>query len=158
MSIPGMAGMLGHIRSGKLRALAVTSARRAPQLIDVPTVTEAGVPGYEAYVWMGLLARGRPTPVVSLYRPRDALIAVRPVPNRSYAPARRIDQSFQFGTLLIAAKSRANGSQTVAAEDCAGSDQQQANSDSHLFSFRGLLDDSARDAWYPSWRRRKHVS
>ena len=56
MSIPGMAGMLGHINAGKLRALAVTGAQRAPQLPDVPTVAEAGVPGYVAYVWMGLLA------------------------------------------------------------------------------------------------------
>ena len=56
LSIPGMAGMLGHIHAGKLRALAVTSAKRAPQLPDVPTVAEAGVPGYVAYVWMGLLA------------------------------------------------------------------------------------------------------
>jgi tripartite-type tricarboxylate transporter receptor subunit TctC len=65
MSMPGMAGMLGHIRSGKLRALAVTGAQRAPQLPDVPTVAEAGVPGYEAYVWMGLLApKGTPAPII----------------------------------------------------------------------------------------------
>jgi tripartite-type tricarboxylate transporter receptor subunit TctC len=56
LSIPGMAGMLGHIQAGKLRALAVTGSVRAPQLPDVPTVAEAGVTGYVAYVWMGLLA------------------------------------------------------------------------------------------------------
>ena len=65
MAIPGTAGMVGYIRSGKLRALAVTGARRSPQLPDVPTATESGVPGYEAYVWMGLLApKGTPAPIV----------------------------------------------------------------------------------------------
>ncbi len=65
VAIPGMAGMLGHIKSGRLRALAVTGATRAPQLPDVPTMSEAGVPGYEAYVWMGLLApRGTPPAVI----------------------------------------------------------------------------------------------
>ena len=75
MSMPGMAGMLGHIRSGKLRALAVTGATRAPQLPDVPTVAEAGVPGYEAYVWMGLLAP-KATPVAVIDRIHRELLAV----------------------------------------------------------------------------------
>jgi len=65
VSIPGTAGMVGHIKAGKLRALAVTGAKRSPQLSDVPTVMESGVPGYEAYVWMGLLApKGTPAPVI----------------------------------------------------------------------------------------------
>jgi tripartite-type tricarboxylate transporter receptor subunit TctC len=65
MSIPGTAGMVGHITAGKLRALAVTGAGRSPLLPDVPTVMESGVPDYEAYVWMGLLApKGTPPPVV----------------------------------------------------------------------------------------------
>ena len=65
MAIPGTAGMVGHIKAGRLRALAVTGATRSPQLPDVPTVMESGVPGYEAYVWMGLLApRGTPPAIV----------------------------------------------------------------------------------------------
>lgn len=65
LAIPGTAGMVGHIRAGKLRALAVTGARRSALLPDVPTVAEAGVPGYEAYVWMGLLApKGTPPAVI----------------------------------------------------------------------------------------------
>jgi tripartite-type tricarboxylate transporter receptor subunit TctC len=65
MAIPGTAGMVGHIKAGKLRALAVTGAKRSPQLPDVPTVMESGVPDYEAYVWMGLLApKGTPSAIV----------------------------------------------------------------------------------------------
>jgi tripartite-type tricarboxylate transporter receptor subunit TctC len=65
VSIPGTAGMVGHIKAGKLRALAVTGATRSPQLPDVPTLIECGVPGFEAYVWMGLLApKGTPAPII----------------------------------------------------------------------------------------------
>ena len=75
VSIPGLAGMLGHIRAGKLRALAVTGIHRAPQLPDVPTVAESGVPGYEAYVWMGLLApKGTPPAIIDQLH--DAVVQV----------------------------------------------------------------------------------
>lgn len=45
---------LPHIKAGKLRALGTTGARRDPALTDVPTIAEAGVPGYESGVWFGL--------------------------------------------------------------------------------------------------------
>ncbi len=65
VSIPGMAGMMGHIRGGKLRPLAVTGTRRSPQLPDVPTLDESGLKGYSAYVWMGLLApKGTPPAII----------------------------------------------------------------------------------------------
>src|SRR5438034_5972010 len=47
---------LPQIKAGRLRALAVTSATRAPALPDVPTVAEAGLPGFEASSWFGVLA------------------------------------------------------------------------------------------------------
>lgn len=56
VGFPGIAGMLPHIKSGKLRALGVTSARRSPELPDVPTIAEAGVKGYEMVAWFGIAA------------------------------------------------------------------------------------------------------
>jgi tripartite-type tricarboxylate transporter receptor subunit TctC len=54
-----------HARSGKVRALAVTGARRSPAFPDLPTVAEAGVPGYEAGTWSGVIApAGVPRPIV----------------------------------------------------------------------------------------------
>ncbi len=47
---------IGHIRSGKLRALAITTATRYPALPDLPTMQEAGVAGYEASAWFGIVA------------------------------------------------------------------------------------------------------
>ena len=45
-----------HIRSGKLRALGITSAERSPVAPDIPTIAESGLPGFEVDVWFGLLA------------------------------------------------------------------------------------------------------
>jgi tripartite-type tricarboxylate transporter receptor subunit TctC len=62
----GIPTVLPHIRSGKLRALAVTGKHRSPELPGVPTVDEAGVPGYELSPWYGLLApAGTPRAVVA---------------------------------------------------------------------------------------------
>jgi tripartite-type tricarboxylate transporter receptor subunit TctC len=81
VAIPGTAGMVGHIKAGKLRALAVTGAHRSPQLPDVPTLQELGVKGYEAYVWMGLLApKGTPSAIVDrLYREVGEVLATQEV-------------------------------------------------------------------------------
>ena len=60
-----MAGLIPHIRGGSLRALAVGSLERSKALPEVPTVAEAGVPGYEAVSWIGMVApAGLPTPVM----------------------------------------------------------------------------------------------
>ena len=47
--------MIQHVKSGRMRGLAVTSLQRAPLAPDLPTVIEAGIPGYEADAWQGLL-------------------------------------------------------------------------------------------------------
>ena len=56
VGFPGIAGLLPHIKSGKLRALGVTSAKRSPELPDVPTIAEAGIKGYEMVAWFGIAA------------------------------------------------------------------------------------------------------
>jgi tripartite-type tricarboxylate transporter receptor subunit TctC len=61
-----IAPALAHIKQGKLRALAVTSAKRSPVLPDVPTIAESGVPGYELVIWHGLmLPAGTPKDIVT---------------------------------------------------------------------------------------------
>jgi tripartite-type tricarboxylate transporter receptor subunit TctC len=58
--------LLPHIKSGKLRALAVTDTRRSPLFADVPTTAEAGVPGLEARAWYGIFApAGTPAAVIA---------------------------------------------------------------------------------------------
>lgn len=67
--------VMQHIKSGRLRLLGVSSAKRSPQLPDVPTISEAGVPGYESITWFGLLAPAKtPSPIVT--RLHEALVKV----------------------------------------------------------------------------------
>ena len=65
-SFAGVPNALTQVPAGRLRALAVTTAKRIPQVPDVPTLQEAGVPGYEASVWLALLApAGTPRDIVN---------------------------------------------------------------------------------------------
>lgn len=66
MTFGDSAAVIAQIRAGKLRALAVTTGKRIASLPEVPTVDEAGVPGYEILLWSGLFApAGTPAPVVA---------------------------------------------------------------------------------------------
>jgi tripartite-type tricarboxylate transporter receptor subunit TctC len=57
--------VLPHVQSGRLKAIAVTSAKRAATVPDVPTLAEAGVPGYEATSWNGIFAPAKtPRPII----------------------------------------------------------------------------------------------
>ena len=57
--------VFSHVKGGRLRALAVTTAKRAPSAPDIPTIAESGVPGYEMSQWYGLLApAGMPAPIM----------------------------------------------------------------------------------------------
>lgn len=65
-SFAGVPNALAQVPQGRLKALAVTTSKRIPQLPDVPTLQEAGVPGYEASVWLALLApAGTPREIVT---------------------------------------------------------------------------------------------
>ena len=65
LALDNLPSSLGHIKGGRLRALAVTGAQRSPALPDVPTVREAGYPAMETVAWFGLQAPARtPRPVV----------------------------------------------------------------------------------------------
>jgi tripartite-type tricarboxylate transporter receptor subunit TctC len=79
------------VQAGKARALAVTGARRAEALPDVPTVAEAGVPGYVASNWYGLLAPAK-TPKVAIQRFNKDVVAALNAPEvRQQLKERGID-------------------------------------------------------------------
>ena len=75
MNLGSLVQLLPHVRSGKLRALGIGGAKRSSALPDVPTIAEAGVPGYEANNWWGILApAGTPAPVLARLREEIAAI------------------------------------------------------------------------------------
>jgi len=64
-SFAGIPNVLPRVKAGRLRALAVSTPRRSPDLPEVPTVAEAGVPGYQATLWLNLAApAGTPADIV----------------------------------------------------------------------------------------------
>ena len=102
--------ILPHVKAGKLRALAVSSARRMPLLPDLPTIAEAGVPGYQSSSWYGILApAGTPPDVVA--RLNAALVKIVAEPDVKQALAQEgaepVGNSPQaFGAFIQAEKQR----------------------------------------------------
>ena len=82
-----MPAVLPHAKSGKVRPLAVGTAKRSPSLPDVPTVAESGYKGYDASLWLGFIApRGTPKPIVD--RLHAELVAIANAPDTKEILAR----------------------------------------------------------------------
>ena len=106
---------VGAVKSGQVRALGVSSATRHPALPDVPTIAEAGVPGFEVITWYGVCApRGVPAPILDklnadmmaamateAYRRRCAEQGILPAPMTRAAYAQFIEAQAQKWTPLI---------------------------------------------------------
>ncbi|MCE7876462.1 MAG: tripartite tricarboxylate transporter substrate binding protein [Betaproteobacteria bacterium PRO3] len=74
-----VASGLPHVRSGKLRGLAVTSPKRSPALPDVPTVAESGFPGFDATGWLGIFVpNGTPPAVIARLQAEIAKVMQKP--------------------------------------------------------------------------------
>jgi tripartite-type tricarboxylate transporter receptor subunit TctC len=95
-----------QIKAGKLKGLAITSARRSDLLPDLPTVSEAGVPGYEADLWLGLVApAGTPAAIIGKLHEETVKILQRPEVRANFiqqGTAPIGSTPAQFGTFLRA--------------------------------------------------------
>ena len=79
-SFQNINAVIPHVKTGKLRALAVTSTARSPQLPDVPTLAEAGVKGVDVYSWQGVAApKGLPADIRA--RLHGAIVAALNAPD-----------------------------------------------------------------------------
>lgn len=78
--------MVEQVKAGKVKAVAVTGKARSPILPDVPTASEAGVPGYEATIWLGIMApRGTPAAIVNRLNAEISRITANPELRRQWA-------------------------------------------------------------------------
>jgi len=77
--LTNMASVLPHMKSGRIKALGVSSAKRSPLAPEVPTIAEAGVPGFEYMTWYGMLVpAGTPRPIVERIQADTAKIIQAP--------------------------------------------------------------------------------
>jgi tripartite-type tricarboxylate transporter receptor subunit TctC len=88
VSFAGVPNVLSHLKSARLRALAISTPKRWPELKDVPTVAEAGLPGYEATLWLNLVApAGTPAPLLQRLREEVSLALADPELQRQFVAA-----------------------------------------------------------------------
>lgn len=115
MSFDTLTPVLPHIKTGKLRALAVTTAKRSSVLPDVPTMEEAGLKGFDIGTWFGVLApAATPKPIVTRlstevmkivtsqdFQQRMVAIGAEPMPSTPTEFAKRIDdETVKFAKLV----------------------------------------------------------
>ena len=78
MMVSTFASALPHVKSGRMRALGVTTAKRSPAAPDVPTLIEGGVAGYDYSTWYGLLApAGTPKPIIDMLNATNRKVLTR---------------------------------------------------------------------------------
>jgi len=85
VAIPSITASIPHIKSGKIKPLGLTSTKRSSLLPEVPTIAEAGVPGYQAVIWNGALApAGTPKPILERLNREVAAAARSPEATSRY--------------------------------------------------------------------------
>lgn len=94
--------LLTHVSAGKLRALAISSGKRSPSAPDVPTVAEAGFPGFDMSLWLGFFApKGTPSAIIQ--RLETELLAVARSPELKSALEKQGLEAHPLGTAELAA-------------------------------------------------------
>lgn len=104
MMFDAVTAMKGNIDAVQVRALATTGEQRSAVLSDIPTVSESGVPGYEATIWLGLMApRGTPQDIVDRLNTEIARIIAQPAIREAWAKQGAVPMTMtpaQFDTYL----------------------------------------------------------
>jgi tripartite-type tricarboxylate transporter receptor subunit TctC len=104
MTLNGLLATLPHIKSGKIKALAIAGKTRSPALPDLPTVEEAGVPGFQSGSWQGLLATGgTPKDIIAKLNATVVQVLTSPeIKERMAAQGADVvgDTPGQFGTFI----------------------------------------------------------
>jgi tripartite-type tricarboxylate transporter receptor subunit TctC len=106
MMTDSLSSLMPHVQAGKLRALGVSSARRAAAAPDIPTISEAGVPGYQSGQWYGLFApAGTPQEIIDwLHRETTAVLRLANIKDRLAASGLEVVASSpdEFAALIRA--------------------------------------------------------
>jgi tripartite-type tricarboxylate transporter receptor subunit TctC len=105
MSFGTALSMVPHVRTGRLRALATTGAARSPALPELPTVAEAGVPGYEASLWYGFVGPAKLPPEIAQRLNAEIVAAINSPDVRERLSNQGVDarasSAEEFGKLMV---------------------------------------------------------